>query len=77
MLQLRRTDEALDLLTEAVATRPAGDAKGRGLATLDLASCQLFIGEAEEAVRLAEQALFLAGGGLVAPIVFEGTVGAG
>jgi transcriptional regulator with XRE-family HTH domain len=69
MLQLRRTDEALDLLTEAVATRPAGDAKGRALATLDLASCQLFIGEAEEAVRLVEQALFLAGGGLVAPIV--------
>jgi hypothetical protein len=56
MLQLRRTDEALDLLTEAVATRPAGDAKGRALVTLDLASCQLFIGEAGEAVRLVEQA---------------------
>lgn len=69
MLQLRRTGEALDLLTKSLTTRPVSDAKGRALNTLDLASCQLVVGEVEEAARLAEQALLLTGAGVVAPIV--------
>jgi hypothetical protein len=69
MLQLRRADEASDLLTESVRARPTGDAKGRALATLDLASCRLIVGEAEEAAQLVEHALSLARGGVVGPIV--------
>lgn len=69
MLQLHRTDKASDLPTESVIARATGNAKGRAPATLDLASCRLIVGEAEEAVPLVEHALSLARGGVVGPIV--------
>jgi hypothetical protein len=69
MLLLRRTEEASGLLTGALKRRPVGDAKGRALATLDLASCRLIEGYPDEAFRLVEESLHIARDGVVAPII--------
>lgn len=69
MLLLRRADEASIVLAESLAGRPVADAKGRALATLDLASCRVIEGAPDEALALIRDALRLARGSVVAPIV--------
>jgi transcriptional regulator with XRE-family HTH domain len=71
MLKLRRANPAAELLAQSLATRSAGDAKGRALATLDLAECMVVLGEATEGEHLVEQALAIAGSDPVAPIVLR------
>lgn len=69
LLLLHRAGEASELLVDSVKRRPAGDAKGRALATLDLASCRLVEDHPDEATRLVEESLRIARGGVVAPII--------
>lgn len=70
-LQLSDTDHALPLLASAVTERPLSDAKGRTLASLDLAHCHTADAEPEEAARLAGQALETARGSIVRPILIK------
>jgi transcriptional regulator with XRE-family HTH domain len=69
MLKLRRANSAAELLSQSVAARAAGDAKGRALATLDQAECMVILGDTTEAGRLVDQAFTIAGSDPVAPIV--------
>ena len=71
MLKLRRADDAAELLSQSVAARSVGDAKGRALATLDQAECMVMLGDAAEAAHLVGRALSIAGSGPVAPIVLR------
>ncbi|HSV65620.1 MAG TPA: helix-turn-helix transcriptional regulator [Mycobacteriales bacterium] len=68
-LLLHATEQARQLLTQALDRRSATDAKGRALITLDLAAARVVDAEPEEAARLAGQALDLARGAVVRPIV--------
>ena len=65
---LRRTEDGAALLARAVAERASSDAKGRSLLTLDLAECRATEHEYEEAVELVDQAVRIAGDGMVQPI---------
>jgi transcriptional regulator with XRE-family HTH domain len=68
-LLLRDSEPARQLLTQALDHRSPSDAKGRALLTLDLAASRVVDAEPEEAARLAGQALNLARGAVVRPIV--------
>lgn len=68
-LLLRDTEPAGELLSQALDYRCATDAKGRALLMLDLAACRIVAAEPEEACRLASQALNLAHGAVVRPII--------
>lgn len=73
LLLLRDARAAASLIGRALTTRAAGDAKGKALLTLDLASCRVIEGEPDEAARLAENALSVAEGTMVVPIVARAT----
>lgn len=66
---LRDTDRAVPLLLQALDHRAAADAKGRALVLLDVADCHVVIGEPEEGARIAVEALDVADGVLVRPIL--------
>jgi hypothetical protein len=66
---LRDTDRAAPLLVQALDRRPSRDAKGRALVLLDLADCHVVTAEPEEGARIAMQALDVADGALVRPIL--------
>jgi hypothetical protein len=69
LLLVRDTDPAEQLLTQALRSRAATNAKGRAFLTLDLAACRVIEREPEEAARLTGVALDIARGSLVRPIV--------
>jgi transcriptional regulator with XRE-family HTH domain len=69
LLRLGDSAGAGELLSDSLARRSLGDAKGRALITLDLAACRVLDGDADEAVELAGGALELARGAIVRPIV--------
>jgi hypothetical protein len=54
---------------QALDRRPSTDAKGRALVLLDLADCHVVTAEPEEGARIAMQALDVADGALVRPIL--------
>lgn len=66
---LRDTDRAVPLLRRALDHRAATDAKGRALVLLDVADCHVVSGEPEEGARIAVEALDVADGVLVRPIL--------
>jgi transcriptional regulator with XRE-family HTH domain len=61
LLLLRDTRGARGMLSDALASRSAADAKGRARLMLDLAECFAADGEPEEAARLGNDALSLSG----------------
>lgn len=63
------TDRAVPLLTQALDRRAAADAKGRALVLLDVADCRVMTGEPEEGARIVVEALDVADGALVRPIL--------
>jgi hypothetical protein len=69
LLLLGDSGGATELLSLALDRRSPTDAKGRALITLDLAACRVLDGHADEAARLAGDALDLARGAIVRPIV--------
>jgi hypothetical protein len=68
-LLLREGGRATELLSRALAGRERGDAKGRALLTLDLAEAQVIAGDLDHASELAAQALDIARGAVVRPIL--------
>jgi hypothetical protein len=66
---LRDTNRATPLLVQALDRRPSTDAKGRALVLLDLADCHVVTAEPEEGARIAMEALDVADGALVRPIL--------
>lgn len=69
MLLLRDTNEARRLIDSSLRARATSDAKGRALLMLDLAACHVIDGELDEATRLAGDALGIARGFVVGPII--------
>lgn len=68
-LLLRDPEPAAKFIGRALDRRSAADAKGRALLTLDLAACRVIEHQDDEAGRLIDAALDIAGDSLVRPIV--------
>lgn len=66
---LRDTDRAAPLLAQALDRRAPTDAKGRTLVLLDVADCHVVTGEPEQGARIVVEALDVADGALVRPIL--------
>lgn len=70
-LLIGRPSTAIHVLTTALSERAPGDHKGRALLTMDLASCQIAMGQIEEACATADTALNIASDSLVQPIAIR------
>ncbi|MFC0527212.1 hypothetical protein [Phytohabitans kaempferiae] len=70
-LLMRDTDRAMTLISAATERRPYADAKGRALLTLDMAACRLIDQEPDEVVALVADALDIADGQIVRPIMMR------
>jgi hypothetical protein len=70
-LLMRDTPHATPLINAAIEQRPHADAKGRALLTLDKAACHLVDEEPEDVAALVHEALDLAEGQIVRPIVIR------
>ncbi|MGN9911609.1 hypothetical protein ACTMTJ_29025 [Phytohabitans sp. LJ34] len=70
-LLMRDTERATALISAATDRRPYADAKGRALLTLELAACHLIDQEPDEVVALIGEALDIADGQIVRPIMMR------